>query len=156
MRIERSIAVATLVLVAAGCMADRPADDPAVAGEAPLDMPAAPVGEVAMVTLAEVGGSGITGDAAANHLEDEVRIGLSLDGLQPGETYMAHIHEGSCEAGGPVRVPLESVTAGEDGMGTSSTVVPADQLGTDAALFVQVHHPDGRPAACGNIEGHGS
>jgi hypothetical protein len=154
MRFRIALAVLAVAGVTTGCQ-DRTDVTRDGAAVEPADTPAAPVGDVMMVQLQEVGGSGISGDAAANHMADSVRVGLSLTGLQAGQSYPAHIHAGSCEGGGPVRVALQAITAGEDGMGTSSTTVAADQLGTDEPSFIQVHHPDGRPAACGNMEGHG-
>jgi hypothetical protein len=127
-------------------------DRDGLAGDTAWDEPA---GELATIRLDEVNDSGISGDAAANHEGDSVRIGLSVSGLESGTSYAAHIHTGSCEAGGPVRAPLQSVTGGEDGMGTSTTTLASTQLPADQRSFIQVHGPGGQPVACGDIEGHG-
>lgn len=78
---------------------------------------------------------------------------LILDGLDPGGTYVWHIHRSLCaspEAGGP---PSEyaPVTVDAQGRGSSTGTFPmADTNMTGYHIDV---HPTGGPAvACGNLE----
>lgn len=138
------------------------------------------------VTLSPVNESGISGTAvladAADAEEPRAhRVTLELSGLEAGQTYPAHVHGGSCEEGGGVVVALESVTA-EGAMASATTILTPEMVAMAAAgdeptemaaeegegeemekphgpLFIQVHLPDGTPAACGDVpmmehEGH--
>lgn len=126
------------------------------------------------VTLEAKNDSGITGTAvlaAAPGAEtpDAHTVTLELSGVEAGQTYPAHIHGGTCEEGGGVVAALESVAA-EGQMASATTTITPDQLAmgetgdepTEMAaeegeerghgpLFIQVHLPDGTPAACGNV-----
>lgn len=127
------------------------------------------------VTLESKNDSGITGTAvlaAAPEAEspDAHTVTLELSGLEAGQTYPAHIHGGTCDEGGGVVAALESVAA-EAEMASATTTITPDQLAmgetadepTEMAaeeeegeeahgpLFIQVHLPDGTPAACGNV-----
>lgn len=129
------------------------------------------------VTLASANDSGITGTAvlaaaAEDERPDAHSITLELSGVEAGQTYPAHIHGGTCEEGGGVVAALEPVVA-EGQMASATTVITPDQLamadtGDEPAemaaeegeeeeheghgpLFIQVHLPDGTPAACGNV-----
>lgn len=106
------------------------------------------------------------------------RVTLELEGLAAGQSHPAHIHRGSCDSPGGVAIPLEAVTAGDDGTGSSTTTITPEQMkeahggGDDAkkgegkkkgekgkhhpSLLIMVHQPGGTPAACGDIsaEGH--
>jgi hypothetical protein len=143
-----------LTLPLYGCPGDRTAtDDPAhddtfAAGDLVMDPET--------IRLDEVNQSGITGEATATHTRDEVSIVLALTGLTANQTYDAHVHRGRCEEGGPVAVPLESVTGQQDGGGTSTTVVQAAELPPEVPIFIQVHGEGGAPVACGNVAGHGN
>jgi len=75
-----------------------------------------------------------------------VQVQLQMQGLpEDGVSYLAHIHEGATCAddragnGGPVDLPLESVTA-KGGMGSSTTTVDAtfEELASEPH-YVNVH-----------------
>lgn len=103
--------------------------------------------EAHTVELSPVGDSGVHGTATIHEMaadggemeegqregmeEEEMhdhRVVLQLQGLEAGGTYPAHVHRGTCSEPGSVFLPLESVTAGEDGEGTSTTTVTAAQM----------------------------
>lgn len=152
-------AALSLVLALTACgepAEEEPVQEPAPATEAPatepaegMEAPDAPVD----ITLSAVGESGVSGQATAVHQNDSVTVSIDLQGL-PGEgEYAAHIHQGSCEAGGGVAAPLNSVQGTADGSGQSTTTLAASALEADQTYFVQVHGPGG-VLACGDIEGH--
>lgn len=121
----------------------------------------------ATLQLTALNNSGISGTASVSHTADSVTVTMDLTGLTEGETYSAHIHQGSCEQQGPVVAPLSSVEAEAGGAGSATTTLSMDQLtsGEGEAMgegegmqegeahemgnyYVQVHFPDGTPAAC--------
>lgn len=98
------------------------------------------------------------------------RVVVRLEGLEAGQTYPVHIHQGSCAAGGPVLMPLESVEAEPSGSGSATTTISARQLAEamekmeaggegemegegheHPTVFIQAHQPGGTPAACGDV-----
>ncbi|HZR44271.1 MAG TPA: CHRD domain-containing protein [Ktedonobacteraceae bacterium] len=90
------------------------------------------------------------------------QVKITLAGLEPRSTHVAHIHAGSCEAQGPVVTMLNPVVADANGNGTSLTTV--DKLPsspTTGQLYVNVHTGatmaqlgqavQFNPIACGNL-----
>jgi hypothetical protein len=64
----------------------------------------------------------------------------------------AHVHSGTCETSGPVVAPLDSVKTDATGMGMINTTVSIPfATVNNGQHFVQVHKPDGKPAACANV-----
>lgn len=124
------------------------------------------MGATSTVTLAALNNSGITGTAEITHSGDAVTIVLEMSGLNPGDYYPAHIHEGSCEQPGGVVAALKEVPAASDGMGSSTTELSmSEMMGEEQAMgemgegehpemqaYVQVHSPGGTPAACANVK----
>ena len=130
----------------------------------------------ATLQLAALNNSGITGTASVSHTADSVTVTVNVRGLTEGETYAAHIHRGSCEQQGPVVAPLSSIEAEAGGSGSATTTLALDQLTSgegeamgegeaaqegegmqegqahEANYYVQVHSPDGTPAACGAVQ----
>lgn len=102
------------------------------------------------VELDALNESGLSGTADWTAEGDSVRFVLSVDGLEQGQEYPAHVHQGDCESGGGVAVGLEPVTAA-DGGGESTAVVARSSFSAGQDYFVQVHLPDGTPAACGDL-----
>lgn len=149
-----------VVLVVAGCPSpERPPDTtpetPAPA--APATEPITPTPDAERVSLAEVQGSGITGEAEVRESGAQSSVMLTLRGAPPNSTLQAHIHSGSCAAQGPVVAPLEPVITDAEGLGTSMTTVDVP-IGTlrDGQHYVQAHQPGGTPGApvaCGEIGG---
>lgn len=150
-----TLALGTAVLVAAGCeipeeeapppMDDRPAEQP---------VPDEPPAQPAFVPLEPVGDSGVSGEATVIKEADEVVVLIEVAGLPEEGEYAAHIHEGSCEEGGPVHVGLNPVAGMADGTGASTTTLDREELNGDEPVdgFVQVHALDGAPIACGDID----
>ena len=187
MKSRELIALLALPLVATrGCQqAEQQAE-----GEQAQQMEAASEGEMAggamsSIELAALNNSGITGMAQLSHTADDLTVTLDMEGLTAGESYMAHIHKGTCEQGGPPVVTLQAIEA-QDGTGTSTTMVAMSELMADDEMaddemaeddmaeegmgegemmdghemmdgemtgyYIQVHNPDGSPAACANIK----
>ncbi len=116
-----------------------------------------PMGEMdhMVITLNPRNDSGVSGEAMAMHTAESVVVVVEVNGL-PGEgEYAAHIHAGSCEAGGGVAAPLNPVMGLADGTGSSTTTLEADALSADGSYFIMVHGEGGAPIACGDVEGHG-
>lgn len=103
------------------------------------------------VSLSPKNDSGITGEAKIRRSGESIRVALLLRGLRPEGSYPAHIHKGTCKAGGGVATGLSSVSSNRSKMGTSQTTIDATALSPDSSYFLQAHLPDGTPAACGNI-----
>ena len=150
------IFVVPFLLVACGEAPPPPPDteDP------PAEMepePADPMEDVvhATIPLAEVNGSGVTGEAMAMHSDDAVVMVIDVEGLPEEGEYAVHIHEGTCAEGGPVAEPLNPIMGLGDGTGTSTTTLEPDAIPEDEPHFIQVHGEGGTPIACGDIEGHG-
>jgi hypothetical protein len=85
----------------------------------------------------------------------QLTVTLAVDGLEPSTAHPAHIHLGSCEAQGPVAVPLTSLQADASGHAESTTTTPnAPDIGT---WYVNVHRgpgltgPEFTPITCGNV-----
>lgn len=108
--------------------------------------PSAPV----VTTLAAVENSGVTGEATATHTPTDVTVAVSVSGA-PDAELPAHIHTGTCATGGPVAVELTKLTNGQ-----SSTTVTLASLPANQPSFVQVHNAEGKPIACGDMQGHGA
>jgi hypothetical protein len=152
--------VLALALVA-GCKSETKnetvvTDSTAAAAAAPAPAPAAPNPAAPVnVTLASKPGSKVTATATATHAPDSVTIVLNASNLEAGKKYAAHVHTGECAKGGPVAVPLTDITAGTDGTGTSTTVVAITKLSVDKPAFLQIHGPNKKPVACGDLPAHG-
>ncbi|GEM_PF-621720 len=145
-----------LILVGCGEAPPPPDTDDPPAEMEPAAEPMDPMEDVihATIELAEVNGSGVSGEAMAMHSDDAVIIVIDLEGLPEEGEYAAHIHEGTCAEGGPVAEPLNPVMGLGDGTGTSTTTLDPDVIPEDEPHFIQVHGEGGTPIACGDIEGH--
>jgi CHRD domain len=93
----------------------------------------------------------ITRDPATGRMTVKVVV----DGLAPNTSHPAHIHLGSCEAQGPVIVPLDALQADSNGHAEATTTVQnAPDIGT---WYVNVHRgpglmgPEFTPITCGNV-----
>ena len=151
---ERAVIALTFSLLAGACAetaddADVPADS--VAADVAPDNINAPSAQPVVVKLDEVDDSNISGEATATHSTTDVTVAIVLqEGGQTGTSYPAHIHTGTCAAGGPVAVELAPVTNLQ-----SQKTVPVSALSADQPSFVQVHDPSGKAVACGDMPGHG-
>jgi hypothetical protein len=112
-----------------------------------------------------------SGMALLSLANDNLTVTLTLTGLAPNSTHLAHIHEGSCEAQGIVVHQLNPVVADASGKGTSTTVIPKVSSIPASGWYVNVHQgatntphssdPNNDlstqtgfdPIACGNVMG---
>jgi Cu/Zn superoxide dismutase len=147
LRLPAAAALFSLFLIAAACEAPESEEQL----QPPPAQPAMEVSE-ATVELEPVEDSGVSGQATASHTETEVTVVLEVEGLPGAGEYAAHIHSGTCAEGGPVAVPLSAVVAGDDGDGTSTTALDAEDMDHDGSHFFQIHSADGPPVACGDLE----
>ena len=147
------MAAVAMIVMAAACAENEDADDDALPADsaalAPAPGSAAPSSAPVVTQLAAVGGSNVTGEATATHTPSDVTVAINLTGAPAGEL-PAHIHTGTCAAGGPVAVELTKVNNGQ-----SSTTVPLSSLPANQESFVQVHDASGKAIACGDMQGHG-
>jgi Cu/Zn superoxide dismutase len=151
---NRLLAGATIALMAMVTACDA-APDRAAAGEA--DRPATDERtEAAAQTrspaqVMPIDHSGVTGTAEADRDDDWVTVTLTLDGLRPGAMYLAHVHEGSCAAGGPARTPLGRIPA--NGGGTTTVELRADgaDVATGEPWSVQIETETGEAVACADL-----
>lgn len=107
-------------------------------------------GGAVSVLLSPKNQSGIEGEARIRPKDDSLQVELLLQGISPGQRYPAHVHRGSCAAGGGVAAALSSVS-GKQEPGTSTTTIAASAVPADTSYFIQAHLSDGTPAACGNV-----
>ncbi len=78
------------------------------------------------------------GQAELSSTNGKLTLKIVLSGLEPNSIHIAHIHDGSCEAQGPVLVMLKPIVADSQGNGTSVTTfdhLPTPKVG----LYVNVH-----------------
>jgi hypothetical protein len=147
------MAAVAMLVMAAACAENEDADDDALPADtaalAPAPGSAAPPSAPVVTQLAAVGGSGVTGEATATHSPSDVTVAINVTGAPAGDL-PAHIHTGTCAAGGPVAVELTKVSNGQ-----SSTTVPLSSLPANQTSFVQVHDASGKAIACGDMQGHG-
>lgn len=107
-------------------------------------------GQAVDLSLSPKNQSGVSGRARLHQHGDSLHVSLRLTGLDPGASYPAHVHHGTCQTGGGVAVGLNAVS-GRDSTGTSSTTFLASTVSPDSAYFLQAHLPEGTPAACGDV-----
>lgn len=96
--------------------------------------------------------SGMQGHVIVSAGSDALTIKLEVLGLKGGTEYPAHVHSGTCEEGGDVVAELDSPTVASVGLGSSLTELSPDAMQAGQPYFVQLHLPDGTPAACANVE----
>lgn len=104
--------------------------------------------EVGLEAKAE---SGITGTATVLPTVEGVEIALDLDGLTAGQTYVSHIHRGTCDDDLGVVAPLEDIVTEGETARVTTTLGQSMLDPTAESLFIQVHGAGGTPVACGNI-----
>lgn len=152
-----------LALAVAGCGergeedAVAGADTTAARGEDAAAAPAAGAADAGTteVTLAPVGGSGVSGGATLSEQGERVQVTVRLSGLRPNGTHAGHVHEGTCDSPGAVVAPLLDVSADASGSGTSTSLVAAPVSTVMDGRHVVVYHEAGEspgaPAVCGAI-----
>jgi hypothetical protein len=120
------------------------------------------------VDLTQSRDSGVSGTATLEDVEDGVEVTLEMQDLpEAGIKHINHIHAGGTCADdrtgrtAPVTIPLETITAQDDGTGSASTTIEdvsvADLFGEDKERFVLLHaetkEGEGVPPgiACGDL-----
>lgn len=96
--------------------------------------------------------SGMQGHVMVSTGSDVLTIKLEVLGLKEGTEYPAHLHSGTCEQGGDVVAELNPPTVATVGLGSSLTELSPDEMEAGQPYFVQLHLPDGTPAACADVE----
>ncbi len=103
----------------------------------------------------------VSGSAKLSLDGDKLKVEVTLSGLEPNSTHIAHIHKGTCEAQGAVLYPLNPIVADASGKGTSTTTV--DQVTSIPATswYINVHlggtkdelstQTGDDPISCGNV-----
>jgi len=103
----------------------------------------------------------VSGDAELSLDGDKLTVKVTVTGLAPNSTHIAHIHKGSCEVQGDVKYPLTSIVADANGKGTSTTTIDKVTSIPATNWYVNVHL--GAPASetspqtggdgitCGNV-----
>jgi hypothetical protein len=174
MRVHRMLVLAGLPLVMAACKkggdegsegygqggaapANSASVAPAAGAPAPAPAPAAVnSGTQATVELTALNGSGMTGEVSAVADGETSTLTLKVAGAPADSSVPGHIHYGRCAQPGAVTTPLTPIDVRKDGTGTSTTTVNiAMSTLMDGGHFVQVHRPDGTPAACGDLPKQG-
>lgn len=112
-------------------------------------------GQSLTILLSPMAGSGVSGKAViTDNGNDQITVVLSGTGLTSGE-HFAHIHTGTCQQQGPIKYPLNSLTAKADGSGTSTTVVKVKfSEVTNGSFYINIHGVAGvagAVASCGQI-----
>ena len=111
-------------------------------------VPAEMVGATVLFTPSQ--DSGVNGIATLAEIGSGVEVTLNMQNLpdQPGTEHLAHIHEGgTCTDdrtgnGAPIQYPLDSVTTGRGGTGSSTTAIPnltVTQLFSGLPKYINVH-----------------
>jgi Cu/Zn superoxide dismutase len=94
--------------------------------------------------------SGVSGTATLEDVEDGVKVTLEMRNLpKPGIKHINHIHAGGTCADdrdgrtAPVTIPLQTITAQEDGTGSATTTLKdvsvAKLFGEDKERFILLH-----------------
>src|SRR5215218_10360921 len=94
--------------------------------------------------------SGVSGTATLEDVKDGVEVTLEMRNLpKPGIKHINHIHAGGTCADdrdgrtAPVTIPLETITAQEDGTGSATTTLKdvsvAELFGEDKERFILLH-----------------
>ncbi len=107
-------------------------------------------------TINPVGGTGISGTAAAVGDVNQTRTSVTLGGAMAGATLPWHIHVGQCGDNGPIVGPPASyppLTVAADGTANSSATVPTG-LNSTTRYYVNIHKSAtemGVIVACGDL-----
>jgi hypothetical protein len=112
----------------------------------------APMGNA--VTMNAVGTSGVTGQAMFTEQGAQTMVMVNLT-AQGNSTHSGHIHTGTCDAPGPVVVPLQDVTLA-NGTGSSSSTIEVPLATVMNGQHIVAYHAGsgadaGAPVVCGAI-----
>jgi hypothetical protein len=113
-----------------------------------------------MLTLDRGGGpsQAASGNAQLSIAGDVLTVVVTLSGLEPTSTHVAHIHSGSCASQGDVVKPLTNLTADGSGNATATTTIGGVSSIPTSGWYVNVHRGvnlsspiDFDPIACGAV-----
>lgn len=138
----------TVAIAACGSDRDETADDSMMddtAGAA-----TAPVARNLM--LDAMNSSGASGEVTLTAIGDSTSVAVRLAGAAANASLQEHIHSGTCEAQGPVVMPLDPLVTDSTGAASATTMVnlPMSTV-ANGQHYIQAHGPDGAPTACANI-----
>ena len=104
------------------------------------------------------------GSAQVRVEDNKIVVTLTVYGLAPNTTHMAHIHAGSCENQGAVVYPLQPAVADAHGDSTTTTTINNVKHFSPSRLYINVHEAGTMagmatqqgfdPMACGNLTLH--
>ncbi len=99
--------------------------------------------------------SQVSGEVEIDEDDGRLSVDVQLTNSADGAVHKGHIHEGTCDAPGTVVSPLQDVTIGEDGEGTSENEldVPIQTLraGPHIVAFHEANGNPGAPVVCAEI-----
>jgi hypothetical protein len=138
-------------LVLASCGGDAPPEAPNDQAAPAAQAPAAGADEI-QVYMTPRPDFVAEGSVIVRRSGDVYNVSVEVDThIGPGD-YPMHIHQGTCESGGPVVVTLSSVEGHEAGEGRATSTFPASELSPGTSYFVQIHHAQGgAPIACADL-----
>lgn len=102
-------------------------------------------------------GSKVTGTATITPDGAGIKVSVKLAGFPANSDHAGHIHQGKCEAQGPVVYPLTTIKADASGAGSADTSLPTVSLASltgSTTYYVQYHEaatPPGKQVSCANI-----
>jgi hypothetical protein len=102
-------------------------------------------------------GSKVTGTATITPDGAGIKVSVKLSGFPANSDHAGHIHQGKCEAQGPVVYPLTTIKADASGAGSADTSLPTVSLASltgSTTYYVQYHEaatPPGKQVSCANI-----
>lgn len=153
----------SLPLVLGACggepVAEAPPGGVETAGEAGPAAAAAPRPDTTRMYMVRLDGlrrPDLIGSAGFVPAGDQTLVIAGVRGADAGGTLQGHLHRGeTCDAPGEAAIPLEDISVGADGLGRSTTTVPAS-IGTvfDGDHLLVYHQGDGEPGQaviCGDI-----
>jgi hypothetical protein len=148
--------IALAVLVVAACSRVPKVETDPETGTVDVDFERIGQSERFTARLDPVGGSGVSGRAGADGMDDATHAVIAVQG-RAGATYPWHIHEGRCgDANPPIVGPASAyppVQVGSGGRGTATAHVPVE-LNEARDYIVNVHASPsnlGTIVACGDL-----
>jgi hypothetical protein len=79
----------------------------------------------------------VSGQATYSIVGGQLIVTLTVSGLAPNSTHIAHIHQGSCKNQGAVLYPLKNLVADKNGVATSVTPIAVTTI--PANMYINIH-----------------
>lgn len=152
----RALSLLVVLLLLTGCPPDDPAvDDPDMDNDFD-EMEEVEEREYTANIQGQEGYEDVSGSLTAHVMENETHFDASISGAEAGATHPWHVHEGTCDTGGPIVGSANAYPAfevGDDGAASAdATIGYVLQEGGD--YHVNVHGAPGdlgTIVACGNL-----